>query len=77
MFAVMFGGFEFLLLFLGCLGLPLTIFWIWALIDCAMKETDQGNTKVVWILIIIFTHWIGALVYLLARRPQRVRELGR
>src|SRR5437588_6534671 len=55
MFAAMFGGFEFLLMFLGCLGLPLTIFWIWALIDCAMKETDQGNTKIVWILIIIFT----------------------
>jgi hypothetical protein len=77
MLAAIFGGFEFFFLFLGCLGLPLTVFWIWALVDCATKETDQGNTKIVWILIIIFTHWIGALIYLLVRRPQRVRELGK
>ncbi len=61
----------------GCLALPLTAFWIWMLIDCATRESDQGNTKVVWILIIIFTHWVGALIYLLARRPQRIRELGK
>jgi hypothetical protein len=47
------------------------------LVDCATKETDQGNTKIVWILIIVFTHWLGALIYLLARRPQRLKELGR
>ena len=46
------------------------------LIDCATKETDRDNTKLVWILIIIFTHWIGALIYLLVRRPKRIAELG-
>jgi hypothetical protein len=60
----------------GCFALPLTVFWIWMLIDCATKETDQGHLKLVWILIIIFTHWVGALIYLLVRRPQRVKELG-
>jgi hypothetical protein len=47
------------------------------LVDCATKEIDQGNTKIVWILIIIFTHWLGALIYLLVRRPQRLKELWR
>lgn len=53
------------------------IFWLWMLIDCAIQEAPQGNIKITWILIIIFTAWIGAFVYLLFRRPQRKRELGR
>jgi len=72
------GGLKLLLIpFLTCLVVPLTALWIWMLVDCATKETDQGNTKIVWILIIIFTHWLGALTSLLARRPQRLKELGR
>jgi len=51
-------------------------FWIWMLIDCATKESSQGNDKVIWILVIIFTHWLGALIYFLVRRPERKRQLG-
>ena len=47
-------------------------FWIWMLIDCATNEPDEGNTKVVWILIIIFTQVIGALIYFFVRRPERL-----
>jgi hypothetical protein len=46
------------------------------LIDCATKEPSTGNDKVVWILVIALTGWIGALIYLLVRRPKRVREFG-
>ncbi len=63
--------------FLGCIGLLGTIFWIRMLIDCATREPDIGNTKIVWILIVVFTHFLGALLYLLIRRPQRIRETGR
>lgn len=58
------------------IGLALLVFWVWMLVDCATKEPSQGNDKIVWILIIVFTHWIGALIYFLVRRPQRKRELG-
>ncbi len=72
------GPFEALFIALfGCIGLAGTVFWVWMLIECATKETDQGNTKLVWILIIVFTHLIGAFIYLLVRRPQRIAELGR
>ena len=57
-------------------GLALFAFWIWMLIDCATKEPSQGNDKIIWILIIVFTHWIGALIYFLVRRPQRKRDFG-
>ena len=58
-------------------GLGGTIFWIWMLVDCATKEPSTGNDKVVWILVIALTHWIGALIYFFVRRPQRQAEIGR
>ena len=53
------------------------IFWIWMLVDCATNEPSEGNEKLIWILVIIFTHPIGALIYLLVRRPQRISQFGR
>ena len=48
-----------------------TIFWIWMLIDAAMNERDTTD-KVVWVLIVLFLHFIGAAVYYFARyRPRR------
>jgi len=62
----------------GVIALILTtIFWVWMLVDCATKEPSEGNDKVVWILVIVFTYWVGALIYLLVRRPERIRLHGR
>lgn len=65
-----------LLLGLALVGLALTAFWIWMLVDCATKEPSTGNEKIVWILVIALTGWIGALIYFLVRRPQRMRQVG-
>ena len=51
-------------------------FWIWMLVDCATKEPDFGNTKLVWILIIIFTGLVGAAVYYFVRRSSRRAVIG-
>ena len=51
-------------------------FWIWMLVDCATKEPSAGNDKVIWILVIVLTHWIGALIYYFVRRPERKRLFG-
>lgn len=67
-------GCLFLILALGVGG---TIFWIWALIDCATKEPNEEGQKVVWILVIAFLHFLGALLYVLIRRPDRLRRFGR
>ena len=58
------------------LGVVATVFWIWMLIDCATKERNDGNQKIVWILIILFTHLIGAAIYFFVRRPTRMAETG-
>lgn len=65
-----------ILLPLLLMGLALFVFWIWMLVDCATKEPSQGNDKIIWILIIVFTHWIGALIYFLVRRPERKKLFG-
>lgn len=53
------------------------VVWIAALMDCAMNEPSQGNDKLVWVIIIVFTNVVGAVIYLLARRPRRIAESGR
>jgi cytochrome c oxidase assembly factor CtaG len=53
-----------------------SLFWLWMLVDCAMKESADGSDKLVWIIIIVFTHFIGAVVYFLFRRPQRFEGIN-
>ena len=54
------------------LGLLGAAFWLWMLIDCAINEPNGGNDKLIWVLIILFLQVLGAALYLLARRPQRL-----
>ncbi|MBA2287138.1 MAG: PLDc_N domain-containing protein [Ktedonobacteraceae bacterium] len=54
-----------------------SIFWIWMLVECITREPSEGNDKVVWLLIILFTHTVGALIYFFVRRPQRIQLMGR
>lgn len=69
-------GFPANILIFFVIGLLATAFWIWMLIDCATKEPGQGNDKVVWVIIIVFTQIIGALIYYFVRRPKRKAEFG-
>jgi hypothetical protein len=49
-----------------------TVFWIAMLIDCAKNEPSTGSDKIVWIVVIVFTHVLGALVYyFVQQRPRR------
>jgi hypothetical protein len=33
------------------------------IIDCAGREFKNPNDKIVWILILVFLHVLGALIY--------------
>ncbi len=59
-------------LLLSELGILTILFWAWMLVDCAIKEPSEGNDKLVWVLIILFTHVLGAALYLFVRRPRRL-----
>jgi len=56
------------------LGLAGFIFWVMVLADCLMNETREGNERVVWTLVIIFTLVVGAALYYFLRRPRRLAE---
>ena len=65
-------GWEILLL-LGVgdvFGLLFLAFWVWMLIDCVRNKALSDNERIVWTLVIVFTHALGALIYLLAGRKK-------
>ena len=53
-------------------GLLGTVFWLWMLIDCLANE-PSGNDKILWTIVILLTHVLGAILYYFIRRPQRLR----
>ena len=67
----------FLLLVVSGICVLGTAFWIWMLIDCVMKEPSEGNDRLVWVVIVVFTHFIGAAIYFFVRRPKRIAQFGR
>lgn len=58
---MLFFGFIWLMFFaVGILG---TIFWIFMIIDVAKRKFKKDNDRVMWILIVVLTGIIGALIY--------------
>jgi hypothetical protein len=55
----------------GLIGLLLSIFWLWMLIDAITNRSIQGTEKIVWVLVILFTHFLGALIYFFVARGGR------
>jgi hypothetical protein len=56
------------------LGLAGFIFWIWVLVDCIKVPDDsmyKAGNKLIWVLVLVFTGWIGAIIYLIVGRPDR------
>jgi hypothetical protein len=54
--------------------LALAALWIWALVDAIRVPDDadyRAGTKLIWVLVIVLTGFIGAAVYLAVGRPAR------
>ncbi len=60
----------------GIIGLLATIFWIMMIIEIVQKEPSEGNDKIIWLLVVILLQGLGALIYFLVRRPERIRKYG-
>lgn len=66
------GGFEVLLvLFVMAFGLLSLAFWVWMLIDAVQNPGLDQNERIVWIIVVALTHFIGALIYFFVGRPKR------
>ena len=49
------------------------VVWISALVDAIRAPDDsyfQNGTKLIWVLVIVFTGWIGGLIYWVVGRPR-------
>jgi hypothetical protein len=53
------------------LGVAGTVFWAWALIDCIRNEPEGSQDRLLWALVILFSHLVGAVLYVIIRRPKR------
>ena len=58
------GGIFGFIMILMVLAVLTSVFWIWMIIDCAMRKNFKSDTdKVVWILVLVFAGIIGAVIY--------------
>jgi len=63
-----FGGFTLFTLFL-------MIIPIIALVDI-IKSDFQGNNKLLWVIIVLLANVLGAILYFLIGRDQKIRKSG-
>ena len=72
----MFGGIEIIflmLMFLVALPLALALmaFWIWMLVSAVQNQGLTEGEKIAWVLVIVFLHWLGAIIYYFVGHPKR------
>ena len=46
------------------------VFWIWMLIDALRNKGLSDMEKLVWVLVIVFLHFLGALIYFFVARSK-------
>jgi Phospholipase_D-nuclease N-terminal len=76
----MLGGGELILMFLAMvfllpIALAVLAFWIWMLISAIQNKGLTEGEKIAWVLVIVFLHWLGALIYFLVGHPKRKTPL--
>ena len=72
MFAALIGGLFGLIfiLFLWLLGALAFVFWIWMLIHAITNKGLRDMEKIIWVLVVFFLHFLGALIYFFVGRPR-------
>ncbi|WP_299005184.1 PLD nuclease N-terminal domain-containing protein [uncultured Tenacibaculum sp.] len=66
----MIGPWQILLILIVLLGIIPTIV---ALVDI-LKSEFKGNNKIVWVLVVLFANFFGAVLYFLIGREQKIKE---
>ena len=58
-----------LILFIVVLVLGSMIVWIWSLVDL-LRAPTSSDTKLLWLLVIVFLGIVGSLLYIFIQRPK-------
>ncbi len=64
-----------LIVFVVIAAIAGTAFWIWMLVDCATNKRLKDSERIGWLLAIIFTHLLGALIYFFAARSHSTQPV--
>jgi hypothetical protein len=72
----MFGGVEIILVLAMLLvflpvAMALFAFWIWMLISAVQNKGLTEGEKIAWILVMVFVHFLGAILYFFIGHPKR------
>ncbi|GAB5406784.1 MAG: hypothetical protein Aurels2KO_50150 [Aureliella sp.] len=59
------GGFF---LFMLLVGLVFLVLWVWSLVSAIKNKSLDDTTRLVWVLVIVFTGIIGSALYVLFGR---------
>ena len=53
------------------IGIAIFVIWLWALIDAIKNPALDSTMKLVWVLVIVFTGILGAILYLILGRGKQ------
>ena len=53
------------------IALASLIFWIWMLISAVQNKGLSDGEKTAWVLILVFVHCLGAILYFFIGHPKR------
>lgn len=62
------------MLILIAIPVLLAAFWIWMLIDCITRNFSKSEDKIIWVIVIVFTTIIGALIYYFLVKNKKGRK---
>jgi hypothetical protein len=51
-------------------GVAAFAFWIWMLIHAITNKGLTDGEKIAWVLVVLFLHVLGALIYFFVGRPK-------
>jgi len=52
------------------IGLLVFAFWIWMLIHAITNKGLNDTEKIIWVLVVIFLHFLGAIIYFIFGKPK-------
>ncbi len=61
----------FFVLLLAPLCLLAFAFWIWMLVHAITNDGLSDIEKLIWVIVMLFSHFIGAVIYFFVGRPKR------
>lgn len=59
------------------IGLAMMAFWIWMLIHAIQNKGLSEGEKIAWVIVLVFVHFLGAVIYFFVGRPKAGNPLPR